>query len=190
MEYSKIFENKLKTKIAGFFLNLEARAFSLGELEKKLSSRSLAAHLNALVKLDLLRTFHKRGVRYFILNQRNKDLPEWRSALVRAGRSHGSVKRYADDLYKLLQRSSGIKAAALSGLFCGNPEGACDLVLAGAISKRSLDKLIGAVQKIIGQEINYVLFDAKEYAYRKSIFDRFMKDIFDNRHLVVFDKIK
>lgn len=184
-QYQEFFENKIKAKIIAFFLNNQHRAFYAGELEKKLSSRSLGPHLSALVKSGFLLTFVKKGQRYFILNKKNVGLPDIKSF---AAKKLKTVRKPEDELLKVLRRIPSLKAAILCGVFQGHPEQQCDLVLAGDLSKRTMDNLVSTVEKMIGQELNYALFDLKEYEYRKNIFDRFMKDIFDNQHFVVLEK--
>jgi hypothetical protein len=42
---------------------------------------------------------------------------------------------------------------------------------------------------MMGQEINYSIMTEDEFKLRRDTFDRFIKDIFDYRHLVVVDNL-
>jgi hypothetical protein len=43
---------------------------------------------------------------------------------------------------------------------------------------------------MMDQEINYSIMTEQEFKERKGTFDRFIKDIFDYKHLVVCDNLK
>jgi hypothetical protein len=184
-QISEFLENKIKAKIVVFFLSNSHRAFYNGELEKKLSSRSLGPHLSGLVKNGFLASFVKKGERFFYLNKKNKQLSDWKTAMARKFKS---MRKPEDDLLKQLRRIPTLQAAILAGVFMANPQQQCDLILAGELSQRTLDRLVAGIEKEIGQELNYALFDFKDFEYRKHTFDRFMKDIFDNPHFVVLEK--
>ncbi len=179
-----ILQNKSLTNTLGFFLSSPERAFFIGDLQKRLG-RGVVKPLNELQKMDLVKVFTKKNLTYCILNQRNKNLPEIKSKVLKA-----SKKFAEDEIVKAIRKMPKIKVAVLCGLFSANPELACDLLLVGDISKKRLDSFVKMTEKMIGQELNYALFDAKEYQFRKNIFDRFIKDIFENPHLVLVNKVK
>jgi hypothetical protein len=181
---NKILESKVKINIITFFLASPERSFYLGELEKRLSSKSLLPHLSALVKLDLLSTFSKKGRKYFIVNRKSPFLNDLRLSVSK------NFSKYEDELFKSLKKISNLKIGVLTGIFVAAPQMQCDLLLAGNITDKALEGFIKGAEKLMGQEINYAIFDLKEYEYRKSIFDRFMKDIFENTHIVVVNKLK
>lgn len=181
---NNILESKLKTKIVAFFLANPERSFFLGELQKRLGSNSLTPHLNALIKKDLLITFSKRGKKYYIVNKRNPFLHQLRLSVSK------NFRKYEDELTRNMKKISGLKVGVLTGLFCAEPGLSCDILLVGKISPLSIEGFVNGAEKIMGQELNYAVFDVKEYEHRKSMFDRFMKDIFENPHLMVVNKIK
>jgi hypothetical protein len=179
-----ILESKVKTNIVAFFLANPERSFFIGEIEKRLSSKSLTPHLAALVKLGLLKTFSKKGKKYFIVNKKNTFLNDLRLSISK------NLKSYEDELVKAMKKVNGLKVGVLTGIFTANPEMSCDILLAGNITPKALENFIKGAEKLMGQELNFALFELKEYEYRKSIFDRFMKDIFENPHIVVVNKAR
>ncbi len=184
VQLNQILESKVKINIVSFFLANPERSFFSGELEKRLGSKSLPPHLNSLIKMDLLKTFSKKGKRYYIVNSKNDFWSKLRSAVSKI------LKKYEDELVKAVKKLPGVKVAVLSGLFAAQPDRECDLLLVGKIPQSNLDNFIRGAEKIAGQELNYALFTSEEYQYRKSIFDRFMKDIFEYPHIVIIEKIK
>ncbi len=177
-----ILESKPKTNLIAFFLATPERAFYVGELEKRVGS-NLAPHLQSLVKMDLLKTFNKKSNRYYIINKKNLFLNDLRLALAKS-------LRYEDELIKALKKLNNLKVAVLTGVFTANPNMDCDILLAGDLNQRALGNFIAGAEKTIGQEVNYALFSAEEYQHRRNIFDRFTKDIFENPHIIVINKLK
>ncbi|MDB4940295.1 MAG: hypothetical protein JWO40_720 [Candidatus Doudnabacteria bacterium] len=179
-----ILENNLKTKIIGLLLASPERSFYLGELEKRLSSKALAPHLSFFVKTGLLMTFTKKEKRYYLVNKKNPFLNDLRLSVSK------TFKNYEDELVRNMKKIPNLKVGVLCGIFCADTETDCDILLAGDISEKALSNFIAGAEKIMGLELNYAVFETKEYEYRKSIFDRFMKDIFENPHIVIVNKLK
>jgi len=177
-----ILESKSKTNLVAFFLATPERAFYVGELEKRIGS-NVGPHLNAMVKSGLLLTFTKKNNRYYVINKRN---PFWNNLRLPMAKS----LKYEDELVKALKKMNNLKVGVLSGVFTANPNMQCDILLAGDVNQRALDNFIAGAERLVGQEVNYALFSSEEYQHRRSIFDRFMKDIFENPHIVVVNKLK
>jgi len=176
-------ENKNKSRILAFFLNRPERGFYIGELKNKLSVRKLEVELGFLVKQDILRTNSKRGKKFYRLNLRHP----WHNQLKNWARK---IKRVAeDDLVKILKKVPGVRLAALSGFFTGNNNLECDLLLVGKIPQKRLDVFINKLEQLVHNEVNYAVMGLEEFEYRKHTFDRFMKDIFENDHVILIDRI-
>lgn len=182
----KLVQNKKQKKILLFMLVRPERAFFADEIKKKTGGAAgFDAALTGLVKAGFLISFRKRGIKYVMLNSKHGFYQQFRGEAIRALR-----RKTDDELQKLLKRLPGLKAIVLAGLFVGNAKGDCDLVLAGNFSQARLNGVMGKVENLMGQEINYAVFEPGEYNYRKNIFDRFMKNIFEGDHLVLMDKVK
>lgn len=169
--------------IAFFSANPE-RYFYLAELQKKTKVRGIANHLAALVKENILTTFSKKGKKYFRKNIRNTFFNTSEAQVLR------KKWKKEDTLVSYLKKFPRLKKAVASGLFVGRPEMVCDLLLVGEVSAVKLKGMEKNLEKMLGQEINYALFSVDEYIHRKNIFDRFMKDIFENDHVELFSKIR
>ena len=182
--FEKYLENRNQSALIGFFLASPERAFYYGEIQKRTGLRSLDLLLLSFVREGFLTTFSKKSKKYYRVNQNSPVYLELKFSIGK------NFKGYEDELSKYLRKIPGIKAAVLSGIFVGQPQMECDLVLAGKMPIVKLEELEKGLTKLMGQEVNYAVFSVEEYKYRKSIFDRFMKDIFENDHLVLFDKTK
>jgi hypothetical protein len=180
-----IVDSKVDSEVLSFFLAAPERSFSVLEISKRLGLAYLkAAHsLAKLATAGLLRNFTKKGKKYYLVNSRYKLLPEMKSYWIRSG------PKYQDELFSAIRRLGKIKAAFLSGVFCGQQNLPVDLLLVGKANLRKLSDFLKATQKLMGQEINYSIMTVDEFIQRRDTFDRFIKDIFDYPHLTVVDTL-
>ncbi|MCX6797178.1 MAG: transcriptional regulator, partial [Candidatus Doudnabacteria bacterium] len=65
-----------------------------------------------------------------------------------------------------------------------------DLLLVGRVNLKKLHEFLKAAEKMTGQEINYSIMTGQEFILRRDTFDKFIRDVFDYRHLVVCDNLK
>jgi hypothetical protein len=180
-----IIESKYDSAVLTFFLIAPERAFSASELTRRLgiSSNKLASSLSKFVKSGQIKSFAKRGTKYYILNSRHSEFAELKRALAK------STLKYTDELLIAIKKIGSVRAAFLTGVFTGNPELPVDLLLVGRVNLNKLAKFLLDCKKMMGQEINYSIMTEDEFKLRRDTFDRFIKDIFDYRHLVVVDNL-
>jgi hypothetical protein len=180
-----VVDSKTDSAVLSFFLAAPERSFSVIEISKRLGIAYLkGAHsLNKLAALGPLKSFTKKGKKYYLINPRYKLLPEMKGYWLKAG------PKYQDELFVAIKRLGDVRAAFLSGLFCGHQNLPVDLLLVGKINLNKLAEFLKATEKLMGQEINYSVMTVEEFVLRRDTFDRFIKDIFDYRHLVVVDEL-
>ncbi len=180
-----IIDSKIDSSILSFFLTAPERSFSVTELSKRLGMPYLkTAHsVNKLASFGALRLFSKKAKKYYLINSKYKLLPEMKSFWLKSG------PKYQDELFTAIKHLGDIKAAFLSGIFCGHTSLPVDILLVGRVNLNKLSDFLKAAQKMMGQEINYSVMSVKEFEQRRDTFDRFIKDIFDYRHLTVVDEL-
>lgn len=110
-------------------------------------------------------------------------MPEIKASLLKNG------VKYQDELFSAIKKLGVVRAAFLSGLFTGYPNLPVDLLLVGKINLQKLSDFLKAVETLMDQEINYSVMSEDEFILRRDTFDKFIKDIFDYRHLVIVDEI-
>lgn len=186
IQLQDLLDSKTQSSVLTFFLLAPARCFGAKELSKRLhiSPKKLSSALADLGKTGHVKSFNKRGIKYYILNDRKEDLVLLKKSLAK------SKARYQDELLVAVKKIGPVKAAFLSGLFTGNPELPVDLLLVGRVNLNKLQKFLANCKKMLGQEINYSIMSEDEFMQRRHTFDRFIKDIFDYPHLVIVDNIK
>jgi hypothetical protein len=182
----QILESRYDSAVLSFLLLAPERSFSALEIAGRIgmSMAKVTLCLNTFAKHGIVTSFSKRGKKYYIVNPKYKLLPEIKASLVKNG------QRYTDELFTAIQKLGDIRAAFLSGLFTGYPNLPVDILLVGKINLKKLDEFLKLVEKVMGQEINYSVMTEDEFQLRKDTFDRFIKDIFDYRHLTVVNNIQ
>lgn len=180
-----IVESKTDSKVLGFLLAAPERSFSVLEVSKRLSlPRLKTAHsLNKLSGQNFLFHVSKGGKKYYLLNFKHPLLGSLKQAAKKEG------LKYHDELFSAIKKLGEIKAAFLSGVFTGYPNLPVDILLVGKVNLKKLAEFLKAAQKLMGQDINYSIMTVEEYLLRRDTFDKFIKDIFDYRHVVVHDQL-
>jgi hypothetical protein len=178
-----VLASNAQSAVLAFLLAAPERSFSATELQTRLrlSAGASSLALGRLGKLGLVTSFRKGSQKYFLLNAKHPRLPQIRAALPK--------QKYEDELFVAIRKLGEIRAAFLSGIFTGQPQLPVDILLVGKVNLKKLDLFLSACQKLMGQEINYSIMSPEEFQTRRNTFDRFIKDIFDYRHLVVIDTL-
>lgn len=182
----QILDSKIDSAILAFFLAAPRRSFSALEISRRLKLPYLRTTvvLNRLSHHGQLKSFTKRGKKYYLINARYKLMPQLEEFLTKNG------PKYQDELFLAIRRLGKIRAAFLSGIFTGYANLPVDILLVGRVNLQKLDKFLKAASKMMGQEINYSVMTTQEFKQRRDTFDKFIKDIFDYHHLVVVDELK
>lgn len=182
--YEEILNSKHLSQSLSIFMHLPQRAYSINESAKllRLSLRVTANILNTLTFHNFLKSVSKHNKKYFFYKPRT-EVPSWfKSKLLKP------KKKLDDPLFEDIRKLS-LKGAFLTGIFCGLPALPVDLLLVGKIDLKKLNKFLEKWEKIMGLEINYSIMSENEFIERRDTFDKFIKDIFDHRNLVVVDRL-
>jgi len=183
---SQLLTSKPKTKLINLFLAHPGRSFSETELRinSGAAGKLLKQTLKDLDKMDFLVVTAKNKVRYYQMNKHFPLYPELVSLLRK-------VKNIpADDLAKRAARMGHCRLIALTGVFTGHPRIETDLLFVGRISPKQLGNFLTLAEKYAEQEINYTIFTPQEFEYRKTMSDRFIKNVLENNPVYVVDRTK
>ena len=83
-----------------------------------------------------------------------------------------------------------VKLFVVSGVFIGNEKSRVDVLIVGeAIKRPKVEKLFDALTAELGRDVVYSVMDVEEYEYRYKMYDRFVRDIVDQPHEAVIDKL-
>lgn len=180
----QIIDSKVDSAVLSFFLIAPPRSFSAIELSKRLNFpiAKVVFSLHKLAQHGQLKSFSKKGKKYYLVNAKYKLLPEIKDYFIKNG------PKYDDELFGAIKKLGEVRGAYLSGLFTGYANLPVDLLLVGKINLKKLDTFLVNASKMMGQEINYSIMTMEEFRNRRNTFDRFIKDIFDYNHIVVVEE--
>ena len=181
----EIIDSTIDSAVLSFFVVAPERSFAGIEIAKRIGMPYLKVvySLNKMSNHGQLVSFSKKGKKYYIVNAKYALMPQIKNYLLKNG------AKYEDELFSAIKKLGDVKAAFLSGLFTGQPNLPVDLLIVGKINLNKLGDFLKAVEKLMGQEINYSIMTVDEYHLRRDTFDKFIKDIFDYKHLVVINNL-
>jgi len=94
------------------------------------------------------------------------------------------------------QLAAGIRGAGkvslivITGTLLNAERRMVDLFIVGdKLKKPKIEKSLKTLEATIGKEIMYAMMTTTEFRYRYGMYDRFLKDLFDNPHEIVLDKL-
>lgn len=121
--------------------------------------------------------------KYYTLNQNFLLFYELQALILKS-------KLYAEkSMLDKIQDIAKIHVLILAGFFSGVENAPTDMLLVGSVDRKKLAKIINEFERELDVKINYTVMSAQEYKYRKEITDKFLYDIFENKHTVVLDSL-
>lgn len=179
-------QNKAQLNTLSFFYFSMPRAYSQNELAGilKIKPQNLTQILEFLLENGVVKSFFKKNRKFWILNQKFEWVAEARSLA-----SKYRKKGWKDVFFSKATSLGEIKALYLSGFFCGKPEGLVDMLFVGRVNLKKLNTFLKILESKVGFEVNYSIMSPQEFMLRKDTFDKFVRDIFDYKHITVLDKL-
>lgn len=126
----------------------------------------------------------KKRIEGFVLNESFPLIVGLKSLILNASPlSKLSVGRMA-------RLAGKVKLFIISGFLIQGEEGRVDLLIAGdALKKSSIERTVQAIEAEVGRDVRYAVMTTQELRYRLDICDKFLRDILDNPHEKIIDKI-
>jgi hypothetical protein len=185
-----LFGGAAKVKILKLFIMNPNAVFSMAEASKraKLSKAALTSELRKLKVLGFVKEKStlegKRKVKGWQLNDTFPLLHPLGALL---------ATDQAVSKGRLLKRFSGVgklKLVLIAGAFLHRNDSRADLLIVGDSLKPSkIDTAIRTLEADMGKELSYAVCDTENFFYRLYARDRFIRDILDYPHEVLFDRI-
>jgi hypothetical protein len=183
---SQLLSSKPKTNLINLLLAHPGRSFSFTELKTnaRCPSKLLKQTIKELDKMGFLILSAKNKVKYYQMNRHFPLYPE----LVNLLRKVKNIP--ADELARNAGKIGDCKLVALTGVFVGKPRIETDLLFVGKVRPGRLGKFLKLAEKLAEQQVSYTILTLQEFEYRKTMNDRFIKNILENNPVLVVDKFK
>ncbi len=195
----KIFNSPAQVKIMRLFLYSPDAAFDFETIKNKtqLSARLAGRVLHRLLAADFIkpRTVLKplplnarsgalrKRLKGWVLNRRFLYLEQFKNLLMSCQESERAAiaKRFA--------RAGRIKLFVISGIFLQSESSRVDVLLVGDHLRYAvITQALKAIEASMGKELRYAVLETKDFLYRLSIYDKFIRDILDYPHEKLVDK--
>jgi DNA-binding transcriptional ArsR family regulator len=183
---AKIFGSPARLRLLRLFLFNQNTGFTLGEIadRAKLTQDTVRGELSDLLASGLIRKKGERVAAKYQVNPRFEQLNHLDTFI----RETTSVR--PQDILTALKRAGALRLVVLSGFFTGMVEPQIDLLIAGdQIQERVLAASVRGLEAELGREIRYASFATADFRYRRGVYDRLLRDVFDYPHRILLDKI-
>lgn len=95
-----------------------------------------------------------------------------------------------EEILKKIKKLGRVQLIVLSGVFLKENESRVDILIVGdAIKRGALERMLHGIEAEVGKELNYALFETKEFMYRLGMYDKFVRDILDYPHEKILNKL-
>jgi hypothetical protein len=183
---NKIFGSGARLKTLRLFIFNQDTAFTISEVAEraKLTKSIARKEIHELLSAEFLRKKGTTTPTRYQVNSRFEHL----AALDAFIRETTSVR--PQSILQALRRAGTPRLVVLSGLFSGIHEPQIDLLVVGDhLEERPLATAVRALESELGREIRYASFATADFRYRRGVYDRLLRDVFDYPHRILIDKI-
>ncbi len=193
----QLFDSPIKVRLLKLFLRNTDRSFSLKDIIVRIRSNGGLAkkQINGLCGIGFLKCkkinkairkkdeILKPGI-YYSVDSNFEFFTELSNLVLK------SSPASKEKLLEAIKRLGRIKLAVLAGVFLNNSNNRTDLLLVGDINRKKLEVFLSNLESEVGKEIVYSVMHLKEFDYRHQMFDRFIRDILEQPHEKLINKLK
>lgn len=181
--------SKARVKMLELFFTHPEEMYYVREISRKTKEEinAIRRELSRLLNAGMLRSEQRGNRLYYTVNQK---YPFFQEILRLIAKSTGLGKKI-----RTLHRKLGtLDFVMFSGTFVHNIQpksGELDVLIIGDVVLSELDALIKDEEKQLGREINYAVFSAEEFEFRKQRRDPFVMDVlYATRVMVIGDEVQ
>lgn len=198
----KLFGSPERVKIMRLFLFNSDRSFDLEDvaLKTKSATKEARREISELNKISLIKKriffkemtkgnekkgeISKKKTTGWVLNNTFPYLSELQGLLINSQ----LIRR--SEILKRLSSVGKLKVVIVAGVFIQDTDSRVDLLIVGdGLKKFPLENAIKAIESEIGRELNYTVFETRDFLYRLGVCDKLLRDILDYKHEKILDRV-
>ncbi|MDB5190299.1 MAG: seg [Parcubacteria group bacterium] len=183
---ARLFGSYARLKLLRLFLFNDDMSFTVVDIieRTKTPKDAVRKEITALVACGVIRKRTGKGAAQFIANRKFQYFDALQSFI-------RSTTNLSDaDMVASFKRAGAIRLVVLSGLFTGALEAKVDILIVGdKLEDKPLESSIRALEAEFGRELRFASFSTEDFKYRRGVYDRLLRDIFDFPHRVIFDRL-
>lgn len=184
-----LFGSKTRVKLLHLFLNNPGQSFYVREITRLIDEQinSVRRELSNMMEVGIVTSETNDNKLYYEVNQRYEHYVPLRAIFadqhVEAVTQKGPEVSWHDTLRQL----PGVRLLLTSGVLVKGSSSSVDVLVVGDVLTVQLKKLMKAVEKIEGRDLNYSVLSYDEFYYRLSVRDKFITEILNGKYTVLVD---
>ncbi|MDO5480937.1 MAG: transcriptional regulator [Candidatus Saccharibacteria bacterium] len=187
----RIFGSKTRAKLLELFFSNTNKSFYVREITRVIEEQinSVRRELTNLEAAGIVKNETFDNKIYYSANMRHP----YSKALKDLFNSHGDVNEDRGVKKNVWEEYCKSVSKYLSGLIVTNRkvgQDGVDLLIIGNDKTKKLTRWAEVVEKRVGKPLNYVIMSEEDFAYRKSVRDRFIADIMEMEIAEIYDPEK
>ncbi len=183
---ARLFGSYARLKLLRLFLFNDDMSFSLANIvdRTKTTKDVMRKEIVVLTVCGVIKKRVGKGAAHYTANRKFQYFDALQSFI-------RSTTNLSDaDMVSSFKRAGAIRLVVLSGLFTGALETKIDLLIVGdKLEDKPLDSAIRALEADLGRELRFASFSTEDFTYRRGVYDRLLRDVFDFPHRVIFDRL-
>ncbi len=182
----KLFGSESRVKILRLFLFNQEAVFSASDIAERSKANLYAVkhELKLLRKIGFINRKTGKKKLNWTLNERFAYLSPMQKLLL------DTVFMSDAEIHRRFSGAGKLKLVIVAGVFVQHLESRLDVLIAGDNLKRHIvEHAVKGIEAEIGKELTYAAFDTHELNYRMGMYDRLLRDVMENPHRALLDKI-
>ena len=161
---------------------------SIGFIEKKKFVAKVLSIPRATKKAKKTKTekqeFKKVEKTGWVLNTKFELVEPLRNLLIETELVRGN------EIVQKIRNAGKIELLVLSGVFVRDENRKVDVLVVGKnLDAKILEKQIAIIESEVGKELSYSYFTVEEFNYRLGMYDKLLRDVFENQHTTLVNTI-
>ena len=186
-----LFGSKTRVKLLHLFLNNPGKSFYVREITRLIDEQinSVRRELSNMMEVGIITSDSSDSSDnklYYEVNQRYEHYVPLRAIFAKGGKQPAQPKE-AIPWRKLIEDLTEIRIAILAGVLVSGSVSKIDILLVGDASVAKVQRMLKAIEKSEGRELNYSLLSYDEFYYRLSVRDKFITEILNGKYNLLVD---
>jgi len=179
----KIFGSRIRAKILGWLFTHPDESFFVRQMALILKEdpTNVSREMAKLEELGILKSKRNGNLKHFQANQTCPFFEELKGLVLKTTGVAGRIRASLD-------KRAGIEFPFIYGSYAKGEEKAdsdVDLLIIGDVDMDRLDSNLGKLEKMLGREINYVLYSKEEFKSKRKAKDGFLMDVLSGKKIIL-----
>lgn len=185
MRLETLFGSRTRVKLLRLFFSKPTQAVFVREISRAIDEQinSVRRELQNLESIGLVRSATRNQKKYYELNREFPLYTELSQFIIKANFLQ------QQELFTPLQTIDTVLYIALLGYFTQDSTADIDIFVVGDLQKKTIETLLSDFQKRFSISLRFTMMKKDEFAYRKTVTDKFLYKILESSKIVLLDRL-